>query len=141
MDVIDRKIVGLLQTHGRMDHEQIARAVNLSRPAVHGRVRRMEASGALKGYGAAIDWAALGKPMTAFIAIRAGGRCNETGYAILALGDEGASIEECHRIIGKWGMLEGARRHRARAAGSRRSDPRVARCPRDDDHDRPLRAP
>ena len=109
MDATDRNIVGLLQRHGRMNHEQIAQAVNLSRPAVHERVRRLEAAGVIKGYGAVVDWAALGKPMTVFISVRTGGRCSDTGYAIMSLSDDAASVDECHRVTGDWCMLVKAR--------------------------------
>jgi Lrp/AsnC family leucine-responsive transcriptional regulator len=49
MDAIDLDVVRLLERHGRLSQEQLARRVRLSRPAVHQRVRRLEAAGVLKG--------------------------------------------------------------------------------------------
>ncbi|GHO97802.1 hypothetical protein KSF_078500 [Reticulibacter mediterranei] len=43
MDEIDRAIVRLLLSNGRLSQEQIARVVHLSRPAVHERMKRLEA--------------------------------------------------------------------------------------------------
>ena len=51
MDAIDQAIVRLLERHGRLSQEQLARRVRLSRPAVHQRVKRLEAAGVLKATG------------------------------------------------------------------------------------------
>jgi Lrp/AsnC family leucine-responsive transcriptional regulator len=106
MNDIDRSIVQLLAENGRLSHEQIARAVHLSRPAVHERVRRLEERGVIRGYHARVDWEAIGHPVTAFVWVRTtGARTNEIGAAILALGDTDAVIEECHRVTGEWCLL------------------------------------
>ena len=110
MDAVDQKIVDLLRGNGRLSREQIAREINLSRPAVHERVKRLEEQGVIRGYTAEVDWNALGKPLTAFIFVRtAGTDCNETGYAILNLGDSDAIVQECHRVTGEWCLLLKAR--------------------------------
>jgi Lrp/AsnC family leucine-responsive transcriptional regulator len=106
MDTIDLAIVRLLERHGRLSQEQLARRVRLSRPAVHQRVKRLEAAGVLKGYRAVLDWAAVGMPLTAFVWVRTGGAtCAAVGPALLELGDDGAFVEECHRVTGDWCLL------------------------------------
>src|SRR6266511_5050469 len=60
MDSIDRHLVSLLRVNGRLSQEQLAREVNLSRPAVHERLKRLEEQGAIRGYTAVIDWEAWG---------------------------------------------------------------------------------
>jgi Lrp/AsnC family leucine-responsive transcriptional regulator len=106
MDPIDLAIVRLLERHGRLSQEQLARRVRLSRPAVHQRVKRLEAAGVLKGYRAVLDWAAVGMPLTAFVWVRTGGpNCAAVGPALLELGDDGALVEECHRVTGDWCLL------------------------------------
>jgi Lrp/AsnC family transcriptional regulator, leucine-responsive regulatory protein len=55
MDAIDQAIVRLLERHGRLSQEQLARRVRLSRPAVHQRVKRLEAAGVLQGPRAVLD--------------------------------------------------------------------------------------
>jgi Lrp/AsnC family transcriptional regulator, leucine-responsive regulatory protein len=110
MDDIDRSIVRLLELHGRLSQEQLARRVRLSRPAVHQRVKRLEAARVIRGYRAVLDWAALGMPLTAFVWVRTGGpNCAPVGPAILGLGDDGALVEECHRVTGEWCLLVKAR--------------------------------
>lgn len=110
MDAVDQKIVDLLRGNGRLSREQIAREINLSRPAVHERVKRLEAQGVIRGYTAEVDWNALGKPLTAFIFVHtAGTGCNDTGYAILNLSDSDAVVQECYRVTGEWCLLLKAR--------------------------------
>jgi Lrp/AsnC family transcriptional regulator, leucine-responsive regulatory protein len=106
MDDLDRSIVRLLERHGRLSQEELARRIRLSRPAVHQRVKRLEAARVIRGYRAELDWAALGLPLTAFVWVRTGGpNCAPVGPAILDLGDDGALVEECHRVTGEWCLL------------------------------------
>jgi Lrp/AsnC family leucine-responsive transcriptional regulator len=110
MDDLDRSIVRLLERHGRLSQEELARRIRLSRPAVHQRVKRLEAARVIRGYRAELDWAALGLPLTAFVWVRTGGpNCAPVGPAILGLGDDGALVEECHRVTGEWCLLVKAR--------------------------------
>lgn len=69
MEKIDRQILGLLADDGRMSYTDLGKATRLSTSAVHQRVKRLEERGLILGYGATIDHAAAGKPLTAFIRI------------------------------------------------------------------------
>jgi Lrp/AsnC family transcriptional regulator, leucine-responsive regulatory protein len=106
MDEIDQAIARLLERHGRLSQEQLARRVRLSRPAVHQRVKRLEAAGVLQGYRAVLDWAAVGLPLTAFVWVRTGGAdCAGVGPALLRVGGADGFVEECHRVTGDWCLL------------------------------------
>ena len=103
MDSTDRGIVNLLLADGRMSHEQIAKEVHLSRPAVFERIKRLEARGIIRGYGAKVDWEALDLPLTAFVWIRtSSGNCNECGRQIAEVRLEGMQLEDLHRVTGEW---------------------------------------
>lgn len=65
----DRKILRLLADDGRMSFTDLGKATGLSTSAVHQRVKRLEQRGVIKGYGATVDHAQLGLPLTAFISI------------------------------------------------------------------------
>jgi Lrp/AsnC family transcriptional regulator, leucine-responsive regulatory protein len=65
----DRQILGLLAQDGRMSYTDLGKATGLSTSAVHQRVKRLEERGLILGYGASIDHAAAGKPLTAFISV------------------------------------------------------------------------
>jgi Lrp/AsnC family leucine-responsive transcriptional regulator len=60
MDATDRRILSLLMEDGRRTYDDIARRVKLSAPSVKRRVDRLRAAGALVGFTALVDHAALG---------------------------------------------------------------------------------
>ncbi|HEY1523388.1 MAG TPA: Lrp/AsnC family transcriptional regulator [Solirubrobacteraceae bacterium] len=60
MDAIDRQILALLVEDARRTYDDIAGRVALSAPAVKRRVDRLRKRGALRGFTAVIDHAALG---------------------------------------------------------------------------------
>lgn len=106
MDAIDLQIIKLLQTNARQSQEALAREVNLSRPAVHERLRRLEAEHIITGYQAQVNWDALGYLITAFIWVRTTGvRCQDSARTLMNLSHDPALIEECHRVAGEWCVL------------------------------------
>jgi DNA-binding Lrp family transcriptional regulator len=60
VDATDRRILSLLMEDGRRTYDDIARRVKLSAPSVKRRVDRLRAAGALVGFTALVDHAALG---------------------------------------------------------------------------------
>jgi Lrp/AsnC family leucine-responsive transcriptional regulator len=67
MDEPDRQILALLVEDGRRTYDDIAARVSLSAPAVKRRIDRLRDRGALKGFTAVIDHAALGNSTEALI--------------------------------------------------------------------------
>jgi Lrp/AsnC family transcriptional regulator, leucine-responsive regulatory protein len=59
MDEIDHDILRHLQESGRMSNLELARAIGLSPTPTSRRVRRLESSGAIRGYRAVVDPAAI----------------------------------------------------------------------------------
>ena len=70
MDHIDGKILRCLTQDARMNASQISQKVNLSVSAVIERMKKMEASGLIKGYTAVIDEGKAGLSVQAMISIR-----------------------------------------------------------------------
>ncbi len=101
LDAVDRKIVKLLCADGRASYQGIADEVGLSRPAVMERVKRLEETGYITGYGAHLDRSKLGYSVTAFVAVRYG----NSDY----VGDEPRmrqmvkhpGVIECHHVAGE----------------------------------------
>ena len=60
MDAVDRKIISELQADGRLTVTELAQRVSLSIAPCHRRLRELERSGAIRGYRAVIDPAAIG---------------------------------------------------------------------------------
>ncbi len=69
IDGLDRLILHTLAAEGRMSFTELARVTGLSTSAVHQRVRRLEQRGAVRGYRADVDPAALGLSLTAFVEV------------------------------------------------------------------------
>jgi Lrp/AsnC family transcriptional regulator, leucine-responsive regulatory protein len=61
VDSLDRAILSHLQDDGRLSNVELAERVNLSPSATLRRVRNLEAVGAITGYHAVIDPAAVGR--------------------------------------------------------------------------------
>jgi DNA-binding Lrp family transcriptional regulator len=60
VDMIDRKILAELQGEGRLTVTELAQRVGLSVAPCHRRLRELERTGAIRGYRAVIDPAAIG---------------------------------------------------------------------------------
>jgi DNA-binding Lrp family transcriptional regulator len=60
MDAIDRNILAELQAEGRLTVTELAQRVGLSVAPCHRRLRELERTGAIRGYRAVIDPAAIG---------------------------------------------------------------------------------
>ncbi len=69
MDRIDQAVISCLLQDGRATYAQIGEVVGLSAPAVKRRVDRLLASGAIRGFTAVVDPAALGWSTEAYLEI------------------------------------------------------------------------
>lgn len=102
IDEIDHLILDLLAKDGRMPLERVAQAVNLSRPAVQQRVRRLEARGIIRGYTVQVDWEKIGYPVVAHIRGVLRGTWRDAAPALLATTSPGAVITDAYRIAGDY---------------------------------------
>ncbi|MEU2660201.1 Lrp/AsnC family transcriptional regulator [Streptomyces sp. NPDC007325] len=67
MDALDRKILAELQQDGRLTITELAARVRLSVSPCHRRLRDLEREGAIRGYRAVVDPAALGLHFEALV--------------------------------------------------------------------------
>jgi DNA-binding Lrp family transcriptional regulator len=67
MDAVDRKILAELQRDGRLTVTELAERVRLSLSPCHRRLRALELTGAITGYRAQLDAAALGLGFDAIV--------------------------------------------------------------------------
>lgn len=98
IDHIDLKILYILQNNGRTRLADIADEVELSAPAVMERVKKLEASGVIKGYQALVDGKKVGKDVTAFIGVSIGNQRNIDQFATEML--RYRDVLECHHVTG-----------------------------------------
>ena len=83
MDDIDARIVAFLVRDARASYALIGGEVGLSAPAVKRRVDRLRAAGAITGFSARVDPAAMGWTTEAYVELYCGGRTSpeEIGMA------------------------------------------------------------
>ena len=98
LDQTDLKILYILQNNGRTRLADIADEVELSAPAVMERVKKLEASGVIKGYQALIDSKKVGKDITAFIGVSIGNQRDIDQFAKQML--RYPDVLECHHVTG-----------------------------------------
>src|SRR5260370_6231789 len=70
LDAVDRKILGLLQTEGRMSLADLAAKVGLSPSPCLRRVRMLERAGVIARYVAVLDQQAVGLPVSVFVSVK-----------------------------------------------------------------------
>jgi len=70
IDEIDRKIIRSLVSDGRISFRDLGERVHLSPNATAERVRRMQSSGVIRGFGAVVNWSHLGYVVEAYIDVR-----------------------------------------------------------------------
>ena len=82
MDSIDARIVTALIRNARASYAVIGNEVGLSAPAVKRRVDRLRAAGAITGFSARVDPAAMGWTTEAYVELFCGGRTSPEEIAV-----------------------------------------------------------
>ena len=109
IDRIDKKILRLLQSNGRISNIELSKAINLSPTPCLERVKRLEKSGYIKGYAALLDPKALGAELLVFVEMtltrNSSDIFNEFNQAVILL----PPVLECHLVSGNFDYLIKAR--------------------------------
>jgi DNA-binding Lrp family transcriptional regulator len=99
VDNIDRKILALLQSDGRITLTDLSDSVNLSLSRCQRRVRELERTGVIRGYRAKVDPAALdlGFEVIVFVTLSRPEAVGEFDAAVAAIPD----VIEAQRLFGE----------------------------------------
>ncbi len=100
IDQTDRRILTVLQRHGRMSNAELAEHVNLSPSACHRRVQRLEKSGVITGYVALLDAREVDRRSTVFVEITLSGQADEVLDAFEKEVSRIPDVLECHLMAG-----------------------------------------
>ena len=105
MDALDRAILEILQTEGRLSNAELARRLNLSPPATHARMKRLEEQGVIRRYAALLEREKVGYDMLCFVHIslqlHQPAQVESVRRAIRDLPE----VLECHHITGEHDYL------------------------------------
>ena len=105
LDEIDVALLRVLQADGRLTNVELARKVNLSPPATHARVRRLEQQGFIRQYTAVVDREKAGYDLLCFVHISMQVHQFEHVEKSRALISQLPEVLECHHITGGYDYL------------------------------------
>ena len=97
LDLLDQRILQEVQEDARLSMRELGRRVGLSAPAVTERVRRLEDSGVILGYGARVASRPLGRAITAFVGVRDSGKRDPE---LVRWAQDNDGVLECHSVTG-----------------------------------------
>lgn len=141
---MDRTLIEALRANARATYAELGRRVGLSAPAVHERVAKLEASGVITGYHAAVDPEALGLPVSALVGLLQSDRGDQDRIAEdlrvmpeiedcwFVAGEEAylvkvrvPTVQALERVIGALNRIRGVARTRTTVVLSTRFEGRV----------------
>lgn len=105
MDELDLAILRELQRDGRLSNVELARRINLSPPATHARVRRLEEEGYIRRYVTLLDQEKVGYEMTCFISVSLQLHQQEELEHFHATVKAIPEILECYHVTGEFDYL------------------------------------
>ena len=100
IDATDRRILAVLQKHGRMSNADLAERVHLSPSACHRRVQRLEKNGIITGYVALLNPREVDRRTTVFVEITLSGQADEVLEAFEREVRRIPDVMECHLMAG-----------------------------------------
>lgn len=105
LDDTDRAIIRALQADGRISNAELARLINLSPPATHARVRRLEEQGLIRQYVALLDREAAGFEMLCLVNISMERHQRKDIERLRSIVQDMPEVLECHHVTGEFDFL------------------------------------
>lgn len=100
LDSIDRNMLERLQNDGRTTVNDLADAVGLSATPCLRRMRRLEQTGVIRGYGAHVDQVAVGLPVNVFVNVTLVRQVEAELQAFEAAVAAAPEVMECYLMTG-----------------------------------------
>jgi DNA-binding Lrp family transcriptional regulator len=102
LDAVDRKILGILQTHGRISNQDLADRVGLSPSPCLRRVKALEARGIVQRYVALIDASTVGRGLQAVVEVRLDRQTSDSVARFEKEILKFPQVLECYLVAGDW---------------------------------------
>ncbi len=100
LDKIDKKILNIIQTNGRITNADLAKQINMSPPPTLERVKKLEKNGVIKKYVALLDPAAVGIGTYTFVEITLARHGSDVVAKFIEAIKGIDEVMECHHITG-----------------------------------------
>src|SRR5919204_3830880 len=105
LDRVDRRLLEVLQSEGRLPNAALAERVHLSPSPCLRRLKALERSGVIEGYRAMLDREAIGLGLTVFVEVKVEGHSEETAMAIEAAVATMPEVVSAHIVSGEADFL------------------------------------
>lgn len=105
LDSLDKAILQVLQIDGRISNVELANRVNLSPPAIHTRIKRLEQQGYIRRYVALLDREQIGFDMLCFINVSLQLHQLEQVDNFREIILQMPEVLECHHLTGEYDYL------------------------------------
>ncbi|PSL20055.1 Lrp/AsnC family transcriptional regulator [Shimia abyssi] len=105
LDNLDRKILEVLATDGRVSVTDLAKQVGLSKSPTQARLRRLETAGVITGYRALLDPVRLGLDHVAFVEVKLADTREAALRAFNVAVSKVPEIEQAHMIASHFDYL------------------------------------
>jgi Lrp/AsnC family leucine-responsive transcriptional regulator len=105
LDEIDVAILRALMADGRISNVELAQRINLSPPATHARLKRLQEQGTIRQYVALIDQEQVGYDMTCFVNISLQLHQVEELEGFRDIINELPQVLECYHVTGEFDYL------------------------------------
>lgn len=102
MDNTDKKLLSALVENARTSLKNLSAQVSLSSPAVSSRMERLEQTGVITGYHAAVSYEKLGYHIVAFVNLAMPPQCRTDCSAFV---QRCPNVVECYQVAGPHSML------------------------------------
>ncbi|MBX9974583.1 Lrp/AsnC family transcriptional regulator [Cytobacillus firmus] len=105
LDHLDIKILDVLQKDARISNLELSKRVNLSAPAVHARIKRLEAEGYIQKHVAILSHEKLGFDLLCFVFMSTNMHQAEKLESLEKTLESMKEVLECHCLTGEYDYL------------------------------------
>lgn len=77
LDERDMALLGELAKNSRLSEKKLARKTGIPMTTVHNRVKKLQDAGVVTGYGLRVDYKKIGKPITAYVLVKAASQVDQ----------------------------------------------------------------
>ncbi len=101
LDLIDKKILALLQANSNITNASLAQEIGLSPAPTLERVKKLETQGVIKSYHAVVDMASVGLGVCTFVTVSLKGHNKDNIEKFTKAIGRITEVIECHHVTGQ----------------------------------------